>query len=308
MQAQLAAQIAALRRFNRFYTQQAGLLGEALFRSGYSLAEARILYELAHRERSTATELKRSLGLDAGYLSRILKRFAERGLVARTAAANDRRSSLLVLTSAGRAVFAGLDQAAQESARATLALLPPRAREGLVASMQRIEREIERPRKHGVPFTLRPPRVGDVGWIAHRQGILYAQEYGWDATYEALAAEILAKFVQEFDPERESGWIAERNGVIVGSVFVVRKSKTVAKLRLLYVEPSARGLGIGNRLVEECVAFARDRGYRKMTLWTQSNLAAARAIYEKAGFRLIAKKPHHSFGKDLIGETWEMRL
>lgn len=308
MQAQMTAQIAALRRFNRFYTHRAGLLGEALFRSGYSLTEARILYELAHLDKPTATELKRSLGLDAGYLSRILKRFAERGLVARTAVKGDRRSARLALTDAGRTTVALLERAAEEHARKALAPLPPRARDGLVASMQRIERALDGTRDNAAPFTLRPPRVGDIGWIAHRQGILYAQEYGWDATYEALASEILAQFVRAFDPARERGWIAERNGVVVGSVFVVRKSKTVAKLRLLYVEPSARGLGIGRRLVDECIAFARERGYRTMTLWTQSNLTSARAIYEKAGFRLVAKEKHHSFGKDLVGETWELAL
>lgn len=308
MAGQIAQQIAELRRFNRFYTVEAGLLDAGFLKSEFSLSEARVLYELAHREDATATELKRDLGLDAGYLSRILKRFAARGLVKRTTADDDRRKALIRLTAAGRAAFAPLDRASGEDARAKLAPLSEKSRAALVRAMARIERLLGSKAPADATCSLRPLRVGDIGWIAHRQGVLYAEEYGWDGSYEALVAQILAEYVQKFDPEWENAWIAERNGEIVGSVFAVRLPKKVAKLRLLYVEPSARGLGLGRRLVDECVAFARAKGYRKVTLWTQSNLTAARRIYETAGFRLVKKENHHSFGKDLVGETWELGL
>ncbi len=308
MAAEIAHEIAALRRFNRFYTVEAGLLADGLLKSEFSLTEARVLYELAHREDATASDLKRDLNLDAGYLSRILKRFSARGLVERAADKDDARRALLTLTAAGREAYAGLDRASSEDARLKLATRSARDRAALVSAMAKIERLLGKETPARAAFTLRPPRVGDVGWIAHRQGLLYATEYGWDASFEALVAEILGAFVRDFDPEWERGWVAERDGVPVGSVFAVRKSKRVAKLRLLYVEPSARGLGIGRRLVDECVAFARAKGYRTMTLWTQSNLTAARAVYEKAGFRLVAEEKHHSFGKDLVGETWELDL
>jgi DNA-binding MarR family transcriptional regulator/GNAT superfamily N-acetyltransferase len=309
MASEIAREIAALRHFNRFYTVEAGLLADGLPKSDFSLTEARVLYELAHREDATAAELKRDLNLDAGYLSRILKRFSTRGLVERATDKDDARKALLTLTGAGREAYAGLDRASSEDARLKLAALSARNRTALVSAMAKIERLLDRKKAPArAAFTLRPPRVGDVGWIAHRQGLLYATEYGWDASFEALAAEILGAFVRDFDPEWERGWVAEQNGVPVGSVFAVRKSKKVAKLRLLYVEPSARGLGIGRRLVGECVAFARAKGYAKMTLWTQSSLTAARAVYEKAGFRLMAEERHHAFGKDLVGETWELDL
>ncbi len=284
-----------------------GLLGRRLLASAFSLTEARILYEIANREHATATDLKHELSLDSGYLSRILERFVAGGLVARTTSKDDARKALLRLTPAGRDAFAALARASDEDARAKLARLSPEDRAALAGAMQTIERALGETAP-AAPYALRPLKVGDIGWIAHRQGVLYAEEYGWDATYEALAAEILAAFVKNFDAEWERAWIAERNGVTLGSVFVVRKSKRVAKLRLLYVEPSARGLGIGRRLVEECIEFARAKGYRTMTLWTQQNLTAARAIYEKAGFRKVAEEKHHSFGKDLIGETWELDL
>lgn len=307
MSESMARDIAQLRRFNRFYTVEVGLLGDGLYKTGFPLSEARVLYELAHRENVTAAELTRDLRLDAGYLSRILKRFSERGLIERVTARDDARKSLIRLTPAGHAAFAPLESASSEDARAKLAPLSKRNRAALASSMTTIESLLGR-KADETAFTLRPLRVGDIGWIAHRQGILYAEEYGWDGSYEALAAEILAEFVQKFDPQWERAWVAERNSEIVGSVFAVRKSKRVAKLRLLYVEPSARGLGIGRRLVDECVAFARAKGFRKMTLWTQQNLTAARTIYEKAGFKLVAEDKHHSFGKDLVGETWELDL
>jgi DNA-binding MarR family transcriptional regulator/GNAT superfamily N-acetyltransferase len=300
--------IAAVRRFSRFYTSQLGLLGDGLLRSAFSLTEARVLYELAHREAPTATDLIRDLGLDAGYLSRILKAFEQRGVITRTASPRDGRQALLMLTQAGRAAFAPLDLASQEEVRTLIGRLTPMQTADLVVAMQTVERLMG----HGSPpvagVTMRPHRVGDLGWIAHRQALLYAQEYGWDESYEVLAAEILAAFVKNNDPDKERSWIAEREGLVVGSVFVVRASETVAKLRLLYVEPSARGLGLGRRLVDACIAFARDRGYRTLTLWTNDVLVPARRIYQQAGFACVAREPHHSFGKDLVGETWELAL
>ncbi len=305
---QLAADIAQLRRFNRFYTVEAGLLGNALLASPFSLTEARVLYELAHRDGPTASDLKRDLGLDAGYLSRILKRFETRGLVERHSAADDLRKAHIRLTADGRNAYAQLDRDSSEDARGKLAGLSARDRSALMSALGTIEHVLarEQPAKPG--YVLRAPRIGDYGWIAHRQGVLYAEEYGFDASFEALVSEILAEFAKTFDPQWERGWIAERNGVVVGSVFAMRKSKRVAKLRLLYVEPSARGLGIGRRLVAECVAFAKAKGYAKLTLWTQANLLAARRLYEEAGFTLVDSEEHRSFGKDLVGETWELDL
>ena len=308
MASELTNYIAQLRRFNRFYTVEIGLLAAGFLESEFSLTEGRVLYELAHREGATATDLCRELGVDAGYLSRILKRFQARGLVERTAAENDRRKALLRLTKAGHDAYDPLDRASNEDARAKLAMLSRRDRAELIGAMGRIERLLYREPPVHADYVLRPPRIGDIGWLAHRQGVLYAEEQGWDASFEALAAKILIDCIQDIDPQRERGWIAERDGEIVGSVFVVQKSKRVAKLRMLYVEPSARGLGIGRRLVDECVAFARAKGYARMTLWTQSCLTSARRIYEAAGFKLVKEEKHRSFGKDLVGETWEMDL
>ena len=299
--------ITAVRRFNRFYTRRIGVLDESHLGSGFSLAEGRVLFELAHRTGVSASELTRDLGLDAGYLSRILKRFQAKGLVRRATAEGDARRSVLELTAAGRAAFKPLDKASSRDVAAILERLPQPKRKAIVNAMTTIERALEAAEQNS-DVALRALKVGDIGWIAHRQGILYAEEYGWDGSYEALVAEILAGFVQNFDAAWENAWIAERDGEILGSVFLVRKSDEVAKLRLLYVEAAARGTGLGKRLVEECIGFARAKGYRMMTLWTQSNLAAARAIYEKAGFRLIATEKHCSFGKDLVGETWELDL
>jgi DNA-binding MarR family transcriptional regulator/GNAT superfamily N-acetyltransferase len=300
--------IAAVRRFSRFYTRQLGLLGEGLLKSDFSLTEARVLYELAHHEASTAADLCRDLGLDAGYLSRILKAFDQRGLIARAASPRDGRQTLLTLTQAGRTAFEPLDRASQDEVLAMISQLSWEETTNLVLAMQTIERLMGGMEPPTAPITLRPHQLGDLGWISHRQAILYAQEYGWDATYEALAAEILAAFVKSHDPQSERGWIAERDGQVVGSVFVMRGSESVAKLRLLYVEPSARGLGLGRRLVDACIDFARDAGYRTMTLWTNDVLVPARRIYQQAGFICIAAEPHHSFGKDLVGETWERAL
>jgi DNA-binding MarR family transcriptional regulator/GNAT superfamily N-acetyltransferase len=297
-----------VRRFSRFYTRQLGLLGEGLLQSDFSLTEARILYELAHREELTATHICHDLGLDAGYLSRILKTFEQRGLIRRSASPRDGRQALLVLTQAGRAAFEPLDRASREEVLAMIGRLVPGEIAVLVQAMRTVETLIGGQRVSGNTVTLRPYQLGDLGWIARRQAILYAEEYGWDETYEALAAEILAGFVKNRDPNAERGWIAVRDREMLGSVFVMRGSETAAKLRLLYVEPSARGLGLGRRLVDECVGFAREKGYRTLTLWTNDVLVPARRIYQAAGFTCVAAEPHRSFGKDLIGETWELPL
>ncbi len=298
----------AVRRFNRFYTKQIGVLHEGLLRSPFSLTEVRVLYELAHREKPTAAELGKELGLDPGYLSRILRGFEKRGLVGKVPSEADGRQSHLTLTARGREVFAPLNARSHDEVSAMLSKLSAVEQHRLIEAMRTIEKLLGARPEPKVPYLLRPPQPGDMGWIIHRHGVLYAQEYGWDETFEALVAEIAAKFIQKLDPKRERCWIAERDGEIVGSVFLVKKSKTVAKLRLMYVEPKARGLGIGSRLVSECVRFARQMGYRKVVLWTNSVLVAARHIYEKAGFRLVHEEPHHSFGHDLIGETWELKL
>lgn len=300
--------IAGVRRFSRFYTRQLGLLGEGLLKSDFSLTEARVLYELAHRDGLTAADLCRDLGIDAGYLSRMLKTFDQRGLIARAASPRDGRETLLDLTPAGRAAFEPLDRASQEDVRAMIGGLDAEDTVTLVQAMRTIERLMGGQEISPAPVTLRSHRLGDLGWIARRQAILYAREYGWDETYEALAAEILAGFVRNFDPAWERSWIAEREGEVIGSVFLVRGSETVAKLRLLYVEPVARGMGIGAQLVDACIRFARETGYRTLTLWTNDVLVAARSIYQRAGFQLVASEAHHSFGKDLVGQTWELAL
>lgn len=300
--------IAAIRRFTRFYTRQTHMLNEGLLRSPFSLTEARVLYELAQGEGMNAAALRRLLGLDAGYLSRILKAFETSGLVARTASPTDGRELVLQPTAAGRDAFAALDQASRDQVAALLRPLPATAVRRLVAATREVERLLGREAAPEPAITLRPSRVGDIGWIAHRQGLLYAQEYGWDETFEALVIEIAAAFAKAHDPARENCWIADRDGEVLGSVFLVRTSDEVAKLRLLYVEPDARGLGIGRRLVAECIGFARARGYRTLTLWTNDVLVAARRIYQQAGFRLVAEEAHHSFGRDLVGENWELAL
>ncbi len=300
--------IDAVRAFNRFYTRQIGLLDEGLLKSSFSLTEARVLYELAHRDGLTATDLGRDLGLDAGYVSRLLKKFERIHLISRSTLVSDARQSSITLTPAGRSAFAPLNKDSHDQVAALLDRLPKLEQERLVKAMQTVQRLLGDITEAKVPYILRPLQVGDIGWITHRQGLLYAQDYGWDETYEALVAEILGSFVKSYDPKWERSWIAEREGEVVGSVFVVRKSDQVAKLRLLYVEPSARGLGIGKRLVEECVGFARAKGYKTLTLWTNDILVAARHIYQAAGFNLVEQEPHHSFGKDLVGQNWNLDL
>ncbi|UVF17731.1 bifunctional helix-turn-helix transcriptional regulator/GNAT family N-acetyltransferase [Microvirga terrae] len=301
-------QIERVRSFNRFYTRHIGLLNEGLLESAFSLTEARVLYELAHRGPVTAADLGRELGLDAGYLSRLLKRFGAQGLTQRNPSKDDGRQFLLSLTDKGFAAFTPLNQASAAQVATMLSGLSVGERERLTQAMTTVEHLVGDGPRPDRPYVLRSHQPGDIGWIAHRQGILYAQEYGWDQTFEALVAEIAAGFVRNFDPQWERCWIAERGGEIIGSVFLVRSSDEVAKLRLLYVEPCARGLGLGRRLTEECIAFARDRGYRTLTLWTNDVLVAARRIYQAKGFRLVKEEPHHSFGKDLVGQTWDLDL
>jgi len=303
----LDRRIEAVRRFNRFYTRRIGVLREGLLDSPFSLTEARVLYELARRAGSTASALSRELALDAGYLSRILRGFEERGLIRRSPSSADGRQNRIELTEAGLAAFAPLDRRSQEEIGAMLAALPESGQRRLVAGMAEIEALLGE-RATADSFVLRPHRPGDLGWVVHRHGVLYAEEYGWDESFEALVAEIAAKFLKEFRPRQECCWIAERDGEILGSVLVVRESEDVAKLRLLLVEPKARGLGIGRRLVEEALRFARQAGYRRMTLWTNDILHAARRLYEAAGFRLTASEPHRAFGKDLVSQTWERDL
>lgn len=311
-QADLSSRIEIVRRFNRFYTRAIGVLQEGWLNSPFSLTEARVLYELAHGEKATATVVRNNLDLDAGYVSRILSRFQKHGLVKKTPSENDGRQNLLALTRKGHRQFAPLEARTVQQVRGMLEKLSEGEQRRLIGAMQSIGKLLgpaEKPESAAkISYVLRPHQPGDMGWVVHRQGVLYAQEYGYDEQFEALAAEIVAKFIQSYDPKRERCWIAEKDGEVVGSVFLVAKSATTAKLRLLYVEPSARGLGIGSRLVGECVRFARQAGYKKIVLWTQSELDAARHIYKRAGFRVVEKKRHHSFSKDLVAEIWELSL
>ena len=306
-----AADVAAVRRFNRLYTRQIGVLDEGHLHMPFSLAEARVLYELAHADGPTATELGREMRIDAGYLSRLLGGLERRGLVERTPSERDGRRSHLRLTTAGRATFADLDARAAADVATLLGPLAGPERRRLLDAMATIE-ELLAPRRapDAVPYLLRPPVVGDFGWVVERHGVLYSAEYGWDERFEALVARIVADYVTHLEPRRERCWIAERDGERVGSVFLVRHPdrEGVAKLRLLLVEPSARGLGIGRRLVDECARFARQVGYHTITLWTQSTLTAARRIYAAAGYRLVATERHDSFGAELDAETWELAL
>lgn len=301
-------EVLAVRRFNRFYTRRIGVLHEGLLESPFSLTEARVLYELAQRDRPPASALALELGLDAGYLSRILRGFQKRGLLERKPSQNDRRQSLLSLTRKGHEAFQALNTRSSDEVRALLDKLPAAERRRLIEAMGAILGLLGARPENRTPYLLRPHQPGDMGWVVHRHGVLYAREYGYDEDFEALVARIVARFVERFDPKRERCWIAEKDGESVGSVFLVKKSKGVAQLRLLLVEPKARGLGIGERLVGECIRFARQAGYRRMTLWTQNDLYAARRIYEKAGFRMVREEPHTSFGRELVAETWELVL
>ena len=300
--------IGIVRQFNRFFTRQIGVLREGLLHSPYPLTDARILFELGQCNQVTASRLGRELGLDAGYLSRILARLEQQGLLDKVRSENDGRQLLVSLTAAGREAFALLDQRSREEVSEMLEDLSEEDQQRLLKAMQTIESVLSSGFKFCEPFVLRPHEPGDMGWVAHRHGVLYAQEYGWDEHFEALVAQIVAEFINNYNPGRERCWIAEIDGEIIGSVFVVQSSETVAKLRLLLVEPKARGLGLGTRLVEECIRFAQRRGYQKLILWTNSILLEARHIYKKTGFKLVAEEAHHSFGHDLIGETWELVL
>ena len=294
-----------VRSFNRFYTREIGVLDEHWLRSDFSLTELRVLYELAHRDEVTAADLVRDLSVDAGYLSRIIASFERRGLLSKKRSPSDARAVHLNLTKAGRRAFAPVEAASQREVTAMLEKRSPVEQQQLVEAMRQIRSLLSGGSQN---YLLRDPQPGDLSYVVHRQAVLYALEYGWNAEFEALAAEIVAAYVRNFDRSCERCWIAERDGQIVGSVFVVRHDAQTAKLRMLYVEASARGLGIGRRLVDECLRFAASAGYRKMTLWTNSVLASARRIYERAGFTLVREEPHHSFGKDLVGQTWERDL
>jgi DNA-binding MarR family transcriptional regulator/N-acetylglutamate synthase-like GNAT family acetyltransferase len=300
--------IGVVRQFNRFFTRKIGVLREGLLHSPYTLTEARILFELGHRNSVTASDLCRELGLDPGYLSRILARLEQQGLLEKVRPDNDGRQRLLQLTSEGRNAFALLDQRSRDEVSEMLTDLSEEEQRSLLKAMHTIENLLSKGFKYSEPFILRPHKSGDMGWVVYRHGVLYAQEYGWNDHFEALVAQIVADFIKNYNPDRERCWIAEMDGEIVGSVFVVEASETVAKLRLLLVEPKARGLGMGTRLVAECIRFARRCGYQKLVLWTNSVLLEARHIYEKTGFKLMAEEAHHSFGHDLIGETWELVL
>lgn len=302
-----APQVSAVRRFNRFYTRRIGALDGGHLGSEYSLTEVRVLYELAHADAATARSLARDLGLDEGYLSRILSRFEQRGVIRKEASPTDARVTLLRLTAKGRRTFEPLDKRANAAVTALLASVPASDRVALLQAMRKVERSLEpEPSMDGV--RLRAHRAGDLGWIVHRHGALYAAEYGYDARFEAIVAKVAGDFLENYDPKHEHCWIAERDGEILGSVMLVKKTARVAKLRLLYLEPHARGLGLGRRLVEECIAFARRAGYARITLWTQSSLSAARHIYETAGFRLTGSQMHQDFGPKEAAETWELML
>jgi DNA-binding MarR family transcriptional regulator/GNAT superfamily N-acetyltransferase len=307
---EMAEAVAAYRRFNRFYTRMIGLLGDGLLKGGRSLAEARVLFELAAGGRSGAKEIAAELNLDPGYLSRILRKLEEERLLTRTASAADGRQIVVRLTRKGKAAFAALNRFSQEQARGSLEKLSPEQCSRVIGAMHTIESALDNDRPSRAPIVLRPHRPGDMGWVVGRNAAIYAQEYGWDEQYEALVARITADFISNFDVRRERCWIAERGGERLGCIFLVRhpEREGVAKLRLLLVEPCARGLGLGRALVSECIQFARLAGYKKMTLWTQSILHAAHHIYEQAGFGLVGEEPHHSFGVDLVGQTWELDL
>ena len=300
--------VEAVRQFNRLYTKKIGVLRDRYLRTQFSLAEARVLYELAHRKDATASEVGRELDLDPGYLSRILRSFETRGLIARTQSERDGRQSLLDLTQQGEAAFATLDKRSRAAIARLLSDMRKDELSRLVTAIRQVETLLGEQPQSPTPYLLRSHRAGDMGWVVYRHAVLYGQEYRFDQRFEALVADVVAQFLRDYDPKHEHCWIAEKDGQIVGSIFVVRASDTLAKLRLLLVEPSARGLGIGHRLVEECVGFARQAGYRTMTLWTQDILTAARRIYREAGFHCIAEESHSNFGPEVVGEIWEVTL
>jgi DNA-binding MarR family transcriptional regulator/N-acetylglutamate synthase-like GNAT family acetyltransferase len=297
-----------VRQFNRFYTKQIGVLQEGLLKSDLSLTEVRVLYELAHRSDPTATIVADELGLDPGYLSRILRRFEKKRLIERQPSASDGRQSILRLTKPGHEVFGALNARADNQIREMLSTLPEDRKQRLVHAMNIIEEVLAPSSDRDRSFILRMHQPGDMGWIVHRHGVLYATEYRWDERFEALVARVTADFIENFDPKQERCWVAEKNGEIVGCVFLVKKTERVAQLRLLLVEPAARGLGLGTRLVDECVRFARQAGYRKIFLWTNKVLTAAQHIYKTAGFHVTHEERHRLFGDEQIGQTWELEL
>jgi len=300
--------VEAVRRFSRFYTRQVGVLNEGYNGSEFSLTEARIIYELAHQEVATASDLAKILDLDPGYLSRILKSFQERGLVQRQASDLDARQYRLSLTERGQQAFAALNARSRSDMARMLSVLTTHQQKCLITAMSEIETLLSAEPERGASYILRPHQPGDIGWAVQKHGEFYAREYGFDESFEALAAEIGSKFLKEFDPKKERAWIAEKDGENVGCVFLVKQSDEVARLRMLLVDPKARGLGIGKRLVEECIRFARGRGYKKIILWTNDILVTACHIYRETGFKLVAEERHHSFGHHLLGQTWELAL
>jgi DNA-binding MarR family transcriptional regulator/GNAT superfamily N-acetyltransferase len=299
------ARAETIRRFNRFYTRQIGALREHLLQAAFSLSESRILYELGTSAGLTNAELCQMLGLDAGYLSRIISGFEKKGLIGKTRSPSDARALLIQLTDVGKTVLASLEQAAREEVMAMLQGMPESRQEQLTQAMQQVQSLLA---DNDSSYLLRDPRAGDMGTVVQQQAELYTREYGWNSEFEALVAEIVARFLREFDPSGERCWIAEKDGKVIGSVFVVRHDESTAKLRMLYVDASARGLGIGNRLVEETLRFARQAGYKRMILWTTSILTDARKLYQRAGFQLVEEEPVHSFGKDLVSQTWAKDL
>jgi DNA-binding MarR family transcriptional regulator/GNAT superfamily N-acetyltransferase len=307
---QSGQRVAAVRRFNRFYTRQIGVLRKTYLDSPYSLGEMRVLYEIAHSDGPTASDIARALDLDAGYLSRVLRNFEKRGLISRKTSEKDARQSHLALTARGRKTFEPIEQRSQDDVDETLARLKPEEQARLTNAMDTIQTLLDgetNSKPQGKPV-LREPRFGDFGWIVSRHAEIYAQECQWGEPFEGLCAQIVADFANKNDPKRERCWIAELNGENVGSIMLVRDSDEVARIRLLIVDPKARGLGLGQRLVDECVAFARRSGYKKITLWTHSILTAARHIYEKAGFTLTSSEPRRSWGQDVVAEFWDLEL
>jgi len=301
-------EVQLVRQFNRFYTGRIGLLREGLLGTPFSLTQARVLFEIAQQPGARSSALAKTLGLDPGYLSRLLQSFERRELIARSQSKDDRRVYEVSLTAKGRREFQRLDMLSRKQVREMLSTLDPVCRRRLTASMSSIEQLLGAPAVGEPAVTLRPHRPGDIGWVIARHGEIYAQEYGWDMAFEGLVAEIAGKFLQDFDARRERCWIAELNGERAGCVFLVRDSDTVAKLRLLLVEPWARGHAIGGRLVDECISLARACGYHKLRLWTNSVLHAARRIYQRAGFQLVDEAQHRAFGHDLVGQEWELDL
>lgn len=309
MPAPAAERVAAVRSFNRFYTRAIGVLAEGHLGSAFSLAELRVLYEIARRDRPTASEIAAELGLDRGYLSRILRRFERDGLVTRSPSADDARRAHLALSRRGRARFSSLEAKSRAAVGRLLRPLSVHDQERVAAAMRAIQAALgAAERRPAEDVVLRAPEPGDLGWVVERHGALYAAEYGWNVEFEGMVAGIVADFVRRFDPARERCWIADRAGERLGSVFLVKESARVARLRMLFVEPAARGLGLGARLVDACTAFARAAGYRKIVLWTNRSLTAARRIYERAGYRLTLERRHHDWGMDQVSETWELEL